>query len=178
MITHQTDPWDMDSDNDGYTDLDEVLYGGDPNDVTDLPPPMTNYSQTFEGSPNLAAWTTPQLSVTPWAIDSAVTHAGTASLKAGALGDYQQSGVKFRGVFAAGHLRFWAKIDSQGCCDRLEVWVGGVQVRALSPTNQWAQYDIVLAPGIREIEWRFQKDHYQMYPGEDAWIDDVTFTLQ
>jgi hypothetical protein len=178
VLTHLTDPWDADSDNDGYTDLDEVLYGGDPNDASGLPPPLTNYSQTFEGSPNLAAWTTPELSVSPWAIDSAVTHGGAASLKAGALADYQQSGVKFRGVFAAGHLRFWARVDSQGCCDRLQVWVDGVQVRSIDPTNQWNQYDVELAAGIREIEWRFQKDHYQIYGGENAWIDDVTFTLQ
>ena len=53
---------DTDSDNDGYTDFDEVLYGGNPNDPSGLPQPLTSYSQTFEGTPNLAAWTTPSSS--------------------------------------------------------------------------------------------------------------------
>ena len=65
VITHQSDPLDTDSDNDSYTDFDEVLYGGDPNDSSVLPQPLFNYSQTFEGSPNLSAWITPPQSNAP-----------------------------------------------------------------------------------------------------------------
>ncbi|MBN1328593.1 MAG: hypothetical protein JXA54_03880 [Candidatus Heimdallarchaeota archaeon] len=34
---YQTDPEDPDSDDDGYTDLYEVINGTDPNDPTDYP---------------------------------------------------------------------------------------------------------------------------------------------
>ena len=86
VITHGSDPLDPDSDNDGYSDLDEVLYGGDPNDPAGLPQPLTTYTQTFEGSPNLAAWSTPTASASPWILDSQYVHGGTASLKSGPVG--------------------------------------------------------------------------------------------
>jgi hypothetical protein len=150
------------------------LYGGDPNDSSDLPTPLSNYSQTFEGTPNLAAWLMPEGSAAPWAVATGSAHGGTAALKSGAVASAQTSSVKFRGVFAAGTLRFWARVDTGSCCNRLYVMVDGQQV-AYIYDNTWAQYAVTLQPGIREIEWRFERDSYSGGPGDAAYVDDVVF---
>jgi hypothetical protein len=176
--THQTDPLDTDSDDDGYSDLDEVLYGGDPNDSSDLPQPMFNYNQTFEGSPNLDAWTTPPLSSGPWALDSVLAHAGTASLKSGAIGSGQSSSVRFRGFFRPGQLSFWALVDPGACCNRMLVLIDGVQILYVYGIAQWTSYSVPITLGIHEIEFRYEKDSYGAQPADAARIDDVVFVGQ
>jgi hypothetical protein len=174
VITHSSDPLDADSDNDGYSDLDEVLYGGDPNDSSDLPQPLTSFTQTFEGAPNLAAWLTPETSAAPWALSNAQARAGVRSFKSGSVANSQTSSVKFRGVFAAGTLSFWARLDAGSCCNRMYVFVDGQQV-AYIYGDVWTQYSAAISPGIREIEWRFERDTYSGQPTDAAYIDDVVF---
>ncbi len=174
VITHGTDPWDTDSDNDGYTDLDEVLYGGDPNDPSGLPQPLTNYSQGFESEPLSAAWTTPVSSTAPWSRDTTVPIEGGYALRAGAVGESQSSTIRFRGYFAAGTLRFWARVDAQDCCDRLIVRVDGV-TRLSIGSGAWDDYETSLTLGVHEIEWRYEKDSYYSQGADTAWIDNLSF---
>ena len=165
-------------DNDGYTDFDEVLYGGNPNDPSGVPQPLTTYSQTFEGTPNLAAWTMPSSSSAIWATDALIPHAGTASFKSGSVSNGQTSSVKFRGFFTAGVLSFWARVDSGSCCNRMDVYVDGVQSLYLSGGPQWYNHTLQMTLGIHEIEWRYQRDSYGGLASDSARIDDVVFTGQ
>jgi hypothetical protein len=173
VTTHQSDPWIVDTDNDGYTDFDEVLYGGDPTDSTGLPQPMTTFSQNFEGSPNLAAWSTPLESSAPWAVDSAEGHTGTASFKSGSIGYGQLSIARFRGVFAAGQFRFWARVTSNYCCNRMYVVVDDEFVYVPGGT-EWSEFTLPITAGIHEIEFRYENDSGNGSM-DAAWIDDITF---
>jgi hypothetical protein len=175
VLTHHTNPRNADSDGDGFTDLEEVLYGGDPNDVSTLPVPLTSYSQTFEGSPNLAAWTMPVGASAPWALSGATVHAGTASLKSGAITDHQYSTVRFHGYFSNGQLKFWARVDAENCCDVLAVKVDGAWITGINTNAQWTQYSVPITFGMHDIEWIYQKDYYNSGGADAAWIDDVTF---
>jgi hypothetical protein len=152
-----------------------VLHGSSPNDVASLPTPQSTYTQGFEGAPNLAAWTTPTGSVSSWAIDTAVARTGAASYKSGAVNHYQYTSTRLRGVFTAGTLRFYARVDSDSCCDYLQVVVNGAIVSTTSATAQWTQVSVPITAGLRDIEFRYQKDHYAYQAGNAAWIDDVTF---
>ena len=116
-----------------------MLYGGNPNDPSGVPVPLINYSQTFENNPNLAAWTMPSQSHAPWALSTGAVHGGTASLRSGAIGNSQNSAVRFRGFFSVGQLSFWARVDSENCCDRLYVFVDGVQVLNVNANLQWTR---------------------------------------
>ena len=178
VVTHHCDPLDTDSDNDGYLDLDEVLYGGNPNDSSVLPQPLTNYNQTFEGSANLTAWTTPSQTNPPWAVDSVSPHGGVASLSSGAIGSSQTSSVKFRGFFRPGQLSFWARVDTGSCCNRLWVLLDGTQSLYISGNSQWNNYSLTIPLGIHEIEWRFERDFYVGQSTDAARIDDVVFVGQ
>jgi len=178
VITYHSDPLDTDSDNDGYNDLDEVLYGGDPTDPSVLPKPMFNYSQTFEGTPDLSTWTSETgLSGGPWTLDPSQAHAGSVSFKSGTTGNSQMSAVKFRGFFRPGTLSFWAQVDSGYCCNHVYVFVDGVQSLYLT-SSAWTNYNLALTLGIHEIEWRYETYYYGGQPTDSARIDDVVFTGQ
>jgi hypothetical protein len=178
VVTHDSDPLDTDSDDDGYTDLIEVLYGGDPNDDVGLPAALTSYTQTFEGSPNLAAWYSPRQPGGAWARDTTQGHAGAASYKSGAVLTSQSSATRFRGFFRPGQLTFWMKMDPGSCCNRMYVSVGGSQVLYLYGNSTWTQYTINVPFGVHEIEWRFERDYYGGASTDAAWIDDIVFTGQ
>jgi hypothetical protein len=178
VITYHTDPLATDSDADGYNDIIEVLYGGDPNDVSGLPTPLSNYSMTFEGSPNLAAFYTPTQSGAAWAVDSTTAHAGTKSYKSGTVAASQTSSVRFRGLFRPGTLSFWAKVDPGYCCNNMYLYVDGTPVLYISSGSQWTSYDAQLTLGVHELEWRFQRDSYGGQPTDAAWIDDISFIGQ
>jgi len=177
VITHHTDPLDTDTDNDNYSDLIEVLYGGNPNDGTVLPQPLYNYSQTFENTPNLASWITPPQTTAAWAVDTTAAHSGSASFKAGAVGNSQSSAVRFRGFFRPGRLTFWARADTP-YYNYVYVFIDGVSTLSISTNGQWYPYEIQIPVGVHEIEWRFDRYYTGGQPTESAWIDDVTFVGQ
>jgi hypothetical protein len=178
VVTYHTDPRHIDTDGDGYTDLDEVLYGGDPNDPSKLPHPLLNYSQSFESSPLSAAWSTPQQSSANWTTDPATSYSGSASLKSGAVGDSRYSSIQFRAFFSTGQLSFYAKVDTESCCDRLYVLVDGVQVLSAATVNQWNPLSVPITLGLHNVEWRYQKDSYGSQGADAAWIDNVAFVGQ
>jgi hypothetical protein len=178
VTTYHSDPLDTDSDDDGYTDRDEVLYGGDPNDATGLPQPLFNYTQTFEGTPNLVAWTSSPQSSAPWAIDATTSHSGTASFKSGTIDASQNSAVRFRGFFRPGSLSYFARVDSGYCCNRMRVYLDGSEVHYITGGTSWNPYTIQIPLGIHEIEWRFERDYYGGQTTDAAWIDDIVFTGQ
>ena len=178
ITTHHSDPRDTDSDNDGFTDFDEVLYGGDPNDPSGLPQPIVNYSQTFENTPDLSAWSMPPGSSSAWTVDLTNAHAGSASLESGLVGDNQYSSVRFRGFFTAGQLSYWARVNAGYCCNYLVVMIDGVQAAYVSANSQWTRYSVSVPLGIHEIEWRYVKQYYGAQGADTAWIDDVVFAGQ
>jgi hypothetical protein len=173
--TYLSDPLRADSDGDTYRDFDEVLYGGDPNDASVLPRPLSSYSESFEGTPELAAWTTPPQSVAGWSIDSTLGSNGSASLKSGAIVNSQTSSARFRAFFTAGHLSFDARIDSAACCDQLSLWIDGVETRSIYTRNQWVTVSVPITLGTHDIEWRYQKDSYNSQPADAARIDNLVF---
>jgi pseudolysin len=117
----------------------------------------------------------PAGSMAPWTIDTTVARTGSASYKSGAVTHYQYTSTRFRGVFATGTLRFYARVESDSCCDYLQVLVNGVVASSTSATQQWVQVSVPIASGLRDVEFRYQKDHYSYQSGNAAWIDDVTF---
>ena len=86
-----------------------------------------------------------------------------------------ESGIRFRGYFSAGHLRFWAKVDGDSCCSHVELFIDGQSALYIAPNNAWTQIEAPVTLGIHTVEWRFTKDDYYPTIGGAARIDDVTF---
>lgn len=173
--THHTNPLEVDTDHDGYSDLVEVLYNGDPNDPSGLPVALSNYTQGFEGTPDLSAWSMPAGTV-PWTRSTTVSRSGSASYRSGAVGNSQFSATRFRGLFNAGTLTFYARVDPGSCCNRLTLYVDGNAVQSYYGSGSWIQYSTPISLGVHDIEWRFDRDYYGGTSDDSAYIDDVVFT--
>ena len=150
-------------------------YGGDLIDPLIVPQPMLSYSESFEGSPSLAAWSHPDHSHAAWSIDSGTAYTGSASFKAGTIGNSESSITRFRAFFPAGDLSFYARVDDDNCCDRLSVYIDGVQVFWTFGQFNWTRFSTPIEEGLHDIEWRYEKNSYGAQVTDAAWIDDVTF---
>jgi hypothetical protein len=175
VLTHNTDPLDADSDNDGYIDFIEIRLASNPNDAASLPLPMTSYGTSFNWAGTDPFWTTPPATMAPWSRDLTLGRTDSVSYKSGTVGHYQASGTRMRSRFAAGTLRFYARVEADSCCDVLQVVVDGTIVSTTYATAQWVLVSVPITAGLHEIEWRYQKDSYAYQSGNAAWIDDVTF---
>jgi hypothetical protein len=175
VLTYHSDPWQVDSDDDGYSDSVEVTYGGDPNDSSVLPQAITSYTQSFESNSLPMSWSIPTQSNASWTVDSGNASNGSRSLKSGAIANQQTSSVRFRGFFAAGQFSFYAKTDSEPCCDRLNLFIDAIQYLSISTSNQWNRFTAPVTLGVHDIEWRYTKDSSGSAGADAAWIDDVQF---
>lgn len=175
VLSYFSNPLANDTDGDGFLDLDEVLYGGDLIDPLVVPEPVLSYSESFEGIPSLAAWSHPDGSHTAWTIDPGTAYTGSASFKAGTIGNSERSIARFRAFFPAGELSFYAKVDDGACCDRLSLYIDGVQVLWTFGAVDWTRLSAPIEAGSHDIEWRYEKNSYGAQVTDAAWIDDVTF---
>ncbi len=178
LFTHLTNPKSVDSDLDGFRDAEEVLvYLTDPNDVSSLPPALTSLSESFESDVVPPLWVDAEASQAAWYVDSSQSSSGGKSLRSGDITDSQKSGVHMKTVFAAGSLQFEAKLESESCCDRLELYVDGV-LKLSTVTSTWASFSVSLSSGIHDLEWRYVKDGSVSRGADAAWIDQISFTTQ
>jgi len=97
-------------------------------------------------------------------------------LRSGVIGNNQISSIVYSNVFTAGVLTFDSLVDSESCCDYLEVYLEGVMVFRVS-TQDWQANEIILDSGLHEISFNYVKDS-SVSRGEDAaFIDNLVFSL-
>ena len=109
--THHSDPREHRLDNDGYSDSDEVLYGGNPNDPFGLPQPTYQLQPDIEGTPNLAGMHYALEQQPELGTDASVPHAAPPASNLAVLPWADQQ----REVERVLHRRpadFWARVDS------------------------------------------------------------------
>jgi len=175
ILTYQTNPLLSDSDDDGFSDHSEIfLYETDPTDSSSLPESITAYSQTFESDAVPAEWSRGNDDHAGWGLSSDELFEGTQSLRSGELNNGEYSSAILKGLFAEGTLSFYAKVDSESCCDLLYVSVDGEQSMAIT-SGEWAQYSIQLSSGEHEIEWTYRKDNSASSGLDAAFIDNISF---
>nr|WP_324257315.1 hypothetical protein [Cellvibrio fontiphilus] len=179
VFAHQTDPLNADTDGDGFTDYAEVIvYSSDPKNAASTPAAITHLQESFEGAVLSPLWIATTNSKANWSIDTSSAAAGVNSIRSGAIGHGEQSAIVFEGFFAAGSLSFYARVDAEGCCDRLELYVDGEWRLAVSGyASTWAEYSVPLTSGNHKIEWRYVKDGSVVWGADAAWIDQVQFTV-
>jgi hypothetical protein len=174
VITHGTNPLNADSDGDTHPDLIELLQGGNPTNAGILATPLTNYTEDFEGSLG-AAWSTPPDTTAPWTPTTVYPGGGLRSYRSGVIAASQSSGIRFRGLFGAGVLRFRTRVDTEYCCDALVLYVDGVERTRYHGSADWGDFAVQVPVGLHEIEWRFEKDTSGSSGSDAVYLDNVTF---
>jgi hypothetical protein len=169
VLTHLTDPLALDTDGDTFTDGDEVLiFITDPNDILSVPAAITELSVDFSADNLSEYWFSSASPNTPWAIEDKVLRSGT-------IADNEKSDISYRNVFLAGTFTFDSLLNSESCCDYLEVFLNGVRVLKIS-TQDWQANEVSFPAGLHIITFVYLKDG-SVAQGEDAaFIDNLSFT--
>ncbi len=169
-----TDPLSRDSDQDGFSDGVEIsLYETDPNDANSLPDAIAILDIDFNDQVDPDYLLEAEGSAAPWGITE--ESAGNYVYSSGDIDDRQLSAFELSGLFAEGTLSFDARVSSENCCDRLVVFVDGVE-QLYSVENSWETFSVEVASGQHTIRFAYQKDG-SVSSGEDkAWVDNLKFT--
>ena len=173
--TYNTSPILTDSDEDGYSDGDEVLiFDTDPADENSVPVAISTLTESFESNTLPLGWTMPEFSQADWYITPDTANDGSQSIRAGDIDDNQESVIEYQGLFASGTFSFDAKVESESCCDSLEVYVDEQLQHAIT-NNTWATYQIPLDANLHTIKFRYEKDGSASNGEDTAWLDNITF---
>lgn len=117
----------------------------------------------------------------PWTRTSTQAHAGSWSLRSGAITNNQTSDAVIGVPSGATSLSFWYRTSSETSGpgfegDRLTVLVDGVQVLRAQGTTPWTQFTTDVT-GKTTVTFRYAKDN-SASSGEDAvYIDDLAVTI-
>jgi outer membrane protein assembly factor BamB len=170
IFTHLTDPLLIDSDGDSFNDGDEVLlYETDPNDELSKPDSITELNIDFSTTELSEHWVEPESSDGSWLLENEM-------LRSGVISHSQRSQISYQNVFSAGTLNFDTLLDSESCCDYLEVYLDDVKLLTIN-TQAWQANQLVISAGAHNIKFIYQKDS-SVNSGEDAaFIDNVVFSV-
>lgn len=117
----------------------------------------------------------------PWTRTSTQAHAGTWSLRSGAISNNQTSDAVVSVPSGATTFSFWYRTSSEASGtgfegDRLLVLVDGAQVLRAQGATAWTQATVTVT-GKTAVTFRYVKDN-SASSGEDAvYIDDLAFTI-
>lgn len=172
VFLYLTDPAEADSDGDGFSDGSEVnLYNTDPVDDGDFPSALNPYYESFEEIPT--GWAEPLGSNAPWYVDTNTSSLGAGSLRSGDIGDGEVSLITLTGLFSLSTLTFDGKVDSENCCDYLNVYLDDVIVLSNITNFEWQNFSFDIPEGEHTVRFEYRKDG-SVSDGQDAaWIDNL-----
>lgn len=170
------DPADgvLDSDGDGFSNSDEFELGTDPNDANDRP---VIRIISFESDSLPRGWGLTDQADAGWMIDSTIAQNGFQSLRADSITHNQRAEIEFTADFAENSLSFWSKTSTESCCDRLRVYVDGLQVISRSGSQDWIKHDVAISSGIHTIRFAYTKDGSVNTGSDTVWIDNIRFIV-
>lgn len=170
-----TEVTNSDSDGDGFTDGQEILvYMTDPLDANSKPSSITNLEEPFENEQLGPLWSNLDTSDATWGRSDEFSDSGSYSLKSGTINDNQKSEIMLSGLFAEGTLSFKARLSSESCCDRLNVYLNGESV-INSALQSWQEFSLNLPEGENEIIFTYSKDSSVSSGFDAAYIDTLEF---
>lgn len=169
VLTYLTEPLIIDTDGDTFNDGDEILlFETDPNDAMSAPDSITELSINFSAATLSEHWSENDSSDATWSIENEV-------LRSGAISHNQESAISYRNVFSAGTLTFESRLDSESCCDYLEVFLDDIGVLTIS-TQGWQTNVITLSAGLHVVTFKYRKDSSVARGEDSAFIDNLVFS--
>ena len=175
LLTHNTDPLKKDTDGDGFSDGSEILtYFTNPTDSNSKPDAIVNFTQSFEGS--FVDWTMTAGANASWAQAADRASDGSYSLKSQTIADYQNASIEWEALFGSATLTFNYYLESESCCDYLQVYVDDQLSQQLSTQGGWTQVSFNLTQGTHKIRFTYHKDGSVSYGADAAWIDNLRVT--
>jgi alpha-tubulin suppressor-like RCC1 family protein len=110
--------------------------------------------------------------VTPWFVQTGVTHDGAAAAQSGAISDGGSSYLRAE-LIGPATLVYWWKVSSQTNRDYLTVKVGNLVQDGLSGEVNWRLLTNYVGLGSQVVEWTYAKDASGSSGQDAAWLDEV-----
>lgn len=171
-LQYLTNPRLQDTDSDNFNDFLEVTHFlTDPNDAASKPTPLVNFVESFENT--VTGWVTAADANAGWTVVADVASNGSKSLRSSAIGHSQEAAVEWTAVFNQSTLTFDARVSSESCCDRLMVYVDGVQQLYVQTYDQWQVQSLPISAGFHVIKFVYQKDSSGVSGSDTVWIDNI-----
>ena len=109
-----------------------------------------------------------------WQIDALQNVQGPASVRSGAITDYQQS-IMETSISGDGSFSFSWKVSSENYFDYLRFYVNNQIHSEISGEVDWQQITLTLPAGNNQLRWAYSKDG-SVSSGLDAgWVDNVSW---
>ena len=161
----------LDIDNDGFTALQEFYGQSDYQDSDSVPAGTTI---DFEGEA-ISPFHWFERGNQPWIIDTSKTASNSvASIKTGEITHNQSTAIETIINSVGGLLRFDVAVESEGCCDKIRLYVNNVEHKLWSGNQgdfQTAQ--LALPEGQVRLKWEYKKDSSGDVGADTAWLDNI-----
>ena len=111
-----------------------------------------------------------------WVIDPTDVYEGSYSASSGNISDSQSSSMSLTlDVLAAGEIKFWYKVSSEGTYDFLQFFVDGGLIEQWSGEVDWSEYIYQVDAGPHTFTFTYDKDVSVSNGGDAGWIDYIEF---
>lgn len=169
-----TGPNIYDTDEDGVSDGLEVnFYMTDPLDVNSVPEMVLALGISFEQESELGLFDLTS-TMGSWFRDQTEPFDGSYALRSADIGNSQQVSFSMTNTFSEGQLAFYARLDTESCCDRLMVYLDNV-LQFSTSQQSWEQYFVDIPGGLHTITWTYSKDSSVDRGLDSVWIDQITY---
>jgi len=165
----------IDTDGDGFINLDEFRLKTDPQDILDYPEIISAYHQSFEAGVPLD-WYVPSEYAKGWYIDDRYPTHGNKNFRSASIAPDQggKAAIAWYENFISGKVSFDYRLSSSSSSE-LYVYLDGELVSTFDYYDKGTG-TIELSEGLHEIRFVYDKYRYASDGENAAWIDNIVFT--
>jgi parallel beta-helix repeat protein len=108
----------------------------------------------------------------PWFNQTTVSYDGIGAYQSGAISNSQSSWMETT-VTGPGAVRFWWKVSSEPCCDRLSFTIDGLYQADIRGETDWQSKAFTIADGGHTLRWAYSTDSYGLSGSNAGWVDQI-----
>ena len=109
--------------------------------------------------------------IAPWSVNAQRAFAGGTSAVSGLVFDGESTTMTAQ-VVGPGSASFHWSVSSEGDFDFLVFRLDGIFVDEISGEVGWTPVEFDLAPGLRQLEWTYEKDSSDFLGFDRGWVDN------
>ncbi|NNG00200.1 MAG: hypothetical protein HKM93_12520 [Desulfobacteraceae bacterium] len=195
--SHGTNPYSYDTDGDGLSDAEEILYYLDPlgddafgdadgdgaaniDEIIGNTDPNNPGDQTESAIENFETgnfmkfyWTT--TGDESWHVGQDKPHTGAFSAQAPILDHNQSAGIETQIACRTGRIRFYISTASEKDGDILRFFIDGSLMGEWSGDNAYEAAVFDVAAGTHTFKWLYDKNSVNSEFEDTVWIDNISF---
>ncbi|MGI8604157.1 MAG: lamin tail domain-containing protein [Verrucomicrobiales bacterium] len=145
------------------------------NDTGSYSQPLTiNVLPTFADSLDNSRFAWIHGGAVNWNGQIGVHHDGVDAVRSGRINDSADSWCQTT-ITGPGELSFWWKVESESCCDHLQLLMDGTEREHIEGQVDWQKVTLAIPAGSHTFRWRYYKDGSYAFAQDAGWVDELQF---